>query len=244
MAEHSGTMVALVTGANMGIGREISRQLGKQGMTVLLGARDETRGKQAAEDLRNEGIDARFLHIDVTDEGTVEAAREQIESEFGRLDVLVNNAGIGIGPEQPSEYGAELVRRNYETNVFGVVAVTYAMLPLLRRSSAARVVNMSSLLGSLTLMSDPDHPVAGVGLLAYNSSKAALNAITLLYANELRDVGILVNAANPGFVATDLNQHQGDLGVEQGARVPVRLATLPGDGPTGKFFGEDGEVPW
>ncbi len=244
MAEENGTMVALVTGANKGIGREISRQLGKQGMTVLIGARDEARGTEAANELRGEGMDARFLLIDVTDEATVEAARDQTENEFGRLDVLVNNAGVGGGPWQASAYDAQTMRHNYETNVFGVVTVTRVLLPLLRRSSSARVVNMSSPLGSLALMSDPEHPVAGVGLLAYNSSKTALNAVTVMYANELRGTGILVNSANPGFVATDLNDHQGELTVEEGARTPVRLATLPEGGPTGKFFGEDGEVPW
>ena len=158
MTERSENMVALVTGANKGMGREISRQLGKQGMTVLIGARDEARGEQAAKELHDEGIDARFLHIDVTDDETVQAARDRIESEFGRLDVLVNNAGIAIGPQQPSEYGAEVVRQTYETNVIGVVAVTHAMLPLLRHSSTARVVNMSSPIGSLTLMSGPGEP--------------------------------------------------------------------------------------
>lgn len=251
--------VALVTGANRGIGHEIACQLGKLGMTVLVGARDEGRGQEAARELGGEGIDARFVHLDVTDQDAVDAAARRIDEGFGRLDVLVNSAGITASggfaatPQRAGEYGADLVRGTYETNVFGVVAVTHAMLPLLRRSPSARVVNVSSELGSLTGMADPQavdaldpslHVGEARGLLAYNSSKAALNAITLMYAGELRGEGILVNAASPGFVATDLNDHSGGLTVEQGAAVPVRAATLPDDGPTGRFFSQYGEAPW
>jgi NAD(P)-dependent dehydrogenase (short-subunit alcohol dehydrogenase family) len=251
---HNG-IVALVTGANKGLGREIARRLGRLGMTVLASARDEVRGEGSAKQLRDEGIDVRFLQLDVTDDRSVQRAAERIGEEFGRLDVLVNNAGITVDEERPSrqrpstavrpsDITADQARRTYEVNVFGAVAVTDAMLPLLRRSPAARVVNMSSPLGSLTLRADPEHLVAKVGLLAYNSSKAALNAITLQYANELRGTGILVNAANPGFVATDLNTHTGQRTVAEGATIVVQLATLPDDGPTGIFLGDDGPVPW
>ena len=241
--------LALVTGANKGIGREIARHLGKLGMSVMVGARDEKRGDEAARELGGEGIDARFIHLDVTDQGLVDAAAQRIDEEFGRLDVLVNNAGITASggwaeaPRHASEYTADQVQGVYEVNVFGVVAVTHAMLPLLRRSPSARIVNLASTLGSLTSMADLQ---AGGprGLLAYNSSKAALNAITLMYAGELRDEGILVNAASPGLVATDLNGRSGKLTVEQGATVPVRAATLPDDGPTGRFLSHDGESPW
>lgn len=214
-------------------------------MTVLLGARDEGRGEEAARELAGEGIDARSVRMDVTDQASVDAAATYVDETFGRLDVLVNNAGILIGPGEVGEAGANVVRETYETNVFGVVAVTPAMLPLLRRSPSARVVNVSSELGSLTLMSDPESPFAGFNTLAYNSSKAALNAVTILYANELRGTPILVNAASPGHVPADLNHHPGGLTVEQGARIPVRAATLPtDDGPTGRFFSQDGEAPW
>lgn len=253
--EENANKVALVTGANKGLGREVARQLGKMGMSVLVGARDEGRGEEAARELGEEGIDARFVHLDVTDQAMADAAARRIDEEFGRLDVLVNNAvftasgGIAATPTIASEYGAGQVRDAYEVNVFGVVAVTHAMLPLLRRSSSARIVNVTSELGSLAGMSDPSlpfHPQGALGLLAYNSSKAALNAITIMYAGELRYEGILVNATSPGFVATDLTGHQGDT-VEQGASVPVMAATLPDDGPTGRFLSrlsEHGESPW
>lgn len=243
--EGNANRVALITGANKGIGHETARQLGKKGMTVLLGARDEGRGEEAARGLVGEGIDAQSVCMDVTDQASVDAAATYVDETFGRLDVLVNNAGILNGPSEVSEAGADVMRESYEVNVFGVVAVTHAMLSLLRRSPAARVVNVTSELGSLTLMSDPESPLAEFNTLAYNSSKAALNAITVLYANELRGTPILVNAASPGHVATDFNHHSGELTVEQGARVPARAATLPtDDGPTGRFFSQDGEAPW
>ena len=242
--------VALITGANKGIGREVARRLGTLGMTVLLGARDEGRGAEAARELKEEGIDARFVHLDVTEEASAERAARRIEQEFGRLDVLVNNAGIMLEEERPTtdvspaEITPDQMRRTYEPNVLGVVTVTHTMLPLLRRSSAARLVNVSSALGSVTLRADLDHPMSGRRLMAYGSSKAALNALTLIYANELRGEGILVNAATPGFVATDLNDRTGGGTVEQGATVVVRAATLGDDGPSGAFFGEGGAVPW
>ena len=256
--EENANKVALVTGANKGIGREIARQLGKLGMSVLVGARDEGRGAQAAQELGDEGIDARFVHLDVTDQETVDAAARRIDQVFGRLDVLVNNAGIADGGGSPeplsraSEYTAEQVREVYEVNVFGVVAVTHAMLPLLRRSPSARVVNMSSELGSLTVLADLDGLDPSVranvepshGVLAYNSSKAALNAITVMYARELREEGILVNVAAPGYTSTDLTGHAGGHSVEQASTVPVRAATLPDDGPTGRFLSQYGEAPW
>ncbi len=246
---HSGE-VALVTGANKGIGREIARRLAAGGVIVYLGCRDEKRGEQAARDLAGDAADVRFLQLDVTDQAQIDAAAKHVDGEFGRLDILVNNAGIAVEWNMSVEQvSVEQMRRTYDVNVFGVVAVTRAFIPLLRRSAAARVVNLSSPLGSLTLLSDPEHPVAGVGLLAYNSSKTALNSITLLYANALREDGIRVNAATPGFVATDLNDHRGQLTIEQGADLPVKLALRGADGPTGQFLGHDNSsaeevVPW
>jgi NAD(P)-dependent dehydrogenase (short-subunit alcohol dehydrogenase family) len=236
--------VAVVTGANKGIGFEIARQLAREGIIVYLGARDEARGRAAAEKLRAEGLDARPLRLDVTDDRSVAAAASALEKDAGRLDVLVNNAGVALDDAPPSRLSGEVLRRTYETNVFGVVRVTQAFLPLLRRSDAGRIVNLSSGLGSLALNSDPGWAFAPAKYLAYNSSKTAVNAITVQFAHELRDTPIKVNAADPGYVATDMNRHQGVRSVEQGAATPVRLATLPADGPTGGYFNDDGPVPW
>ena len=198
----------------------------------------------AAAELRRAGLDAKFVPLDVTDAGSISAAARQIEADSGRLDVLVNNAGIFVDDAPPSGLSLDRLRQTYETNVFGPVAVTQAMLPLLRKSTAARVVNVSSGLGSLTQNSDPGYEYAAAKLLAYNSSKAALNAVTIQFAHELRDTPIKVNAADPGYVATDLNGNQGTRTVQQGARIAIQLASLPGDGPSGGFFNEDGPLPW
>lgn len=240
----SNRRVALVTGANKGIGLEIARQLAREGVTVFLGARNEDRGRAAAEKLRAEGLDARLLHLDVTDDQSVAAAASFVEKNAGRLDILVNNAGVAIDDGPPSRVSGDVLRRTYETNVFGLVRVTQAFLPLLRQSDAGRIVNLSSGLGSLTLNRDPTSPFASVKYLAYNSSKTAVNAITIQFAYELRETAIKVNAADPGYVATDMNRHQGVRSVEQGAATPVRLATLPPDGPTGGYFNDAGPIPW
>ena len=236
--------VAVVTGANKGIGLEIARQLGREGITVLIGARDAERGRAAAEKLRSEGLDAHPLRIDVTDDASVSAAAAAVEREFGRLDILVNNAGIAIDDGPPSRVSLDVLRRTYETNVFGVVRATQALLPLLRRSPAGRIVNLTSGLGSLTQNSDPGWAFASIKFLAYNSSKTAVNAITVQFAYELRDTPIKVNAADPGYVATDMNRNQGVRSVEQGAATPVRLALLAPDGPTGGYFNDEGPLPW
>lgn len=230
--------IALVTGANKGIGFEIARLLGAEhGMRVLVAARDAVRGKEAAEAL---GSFATAVILDVTDEESV-AALGALE----RLDVLVNNAGVLLERgSPPSGTPVELLRRTFETNVYGVVAVTNALLPALRRSGAGRIVNVSSGLGSLAFTTEPSHMYAQHPLLAYNASKSALNAVTVSYANELRGTEIKVNAADPGYCATDLNGHSGPRTPAQGATAAVRLATLPADGPTGGFFDEDGPVPW
>jgi NAD(P)-dependent dehydrogenase (short-subunit alcohol dehydrogenase family) len=237
--------IALITGANKGLGLEIARQLGERGILVLLGARDEVRGKKAAGSLTARGLSAVPLRLDVTDSRSIAAAADEIGQRYGRLDILVNNAGITGGFRgAPSETTADQMRQVYDTNVFGAVAVTNAMLPLLRRSPAGRIVNMSSGLGSLTLNSDPGSEFGYYNIVAYQSSKTALNAITLAYAKELGEAGIKVNSADPGFTATDLNNHRGYRSVEQGAGIAVRLATLGPDGPTGTFQDESGIVPW
>lgn len=238
------TGIALITGANKGIGLEIARQLGAQGITVLIGARDEKRGSEAAEKLQAENIDAHAVQLDVTNQQSIDAAAKHIESEFGKLDILVNNAGIFIDNAPPSQLDIEVLRRTYETNFFGVFAVTKAMLPLLRKSQQGRIVNISSGLGSLTQNSDPNYEFASAKMLAYHSSKTAVNAMTVQFAHELKDTSIKVNSADPGYVATDINNNNGTRTVQQGASTPVRLATLPADGPTGSFFDDNGVVPW
>jgi NAD(P)-dependent dehydrogenase (short-subunit alcohol dehydrogenase family) len=233
------TSIALITGANKGIGFATARQLGVRGWTVLVGARDEARGRQAEKELSDDGADARFVQLDVTDADSVRRVAELIESEYGRLDALVNNAGISVrdGAGKPSETTVGALRQVYETNVFGVVTVTNAMLPLLLRSPAARIVNLSSELGSISAQSDPASPMYPMASIPYPSSKTALNMITAMYAKELRDAKVKVNAANPGYCATDLNGHSGFRTAEQGAEVSVHLATLPDDGPTGRLWG-------
>jgi NAD(P)-dependent dehydrogenase (short-subunit alcohol dehydrogenase family) len=233
------TTTALITGANKGIGQETARLLGARGMTVLVGARDAARGQQAERELREGGADARFVRLDVTDEASIRQATAWIETEFGHLDVLVNNAGIarGDGTGQPSQTTLATLREVYETNVFGVVAVTNALLPLLLRAPAGRIVNVSSEVGSITSMTDPDGPMAKMASIPYPSSKAALNMVTAMYAKELRDTPVKVNAANPGYCATDLNGHSGFRTPQQGAEVSVHLATLPADGPSGVLWG-------
>ncbi|MER6984651.1 SDR family oxidoreductase [Streptomyces carpinensis] len=237
--------IALITGANKGIGLAAARQLGERGVVVIVGARDEVLGKQAADALAADGIAATPLRLDVTDPaGAAEAARE-IERRHGRLDILVNNAGTAGGfTGAPSEAMAADLREVYETNVFGVVTVTHAMLPLLRRSPAGRIVNLSSHVGSLTLNSDPGSPLAGVNMIAYQSSKTALNAITVAYAKELRGTPVKVNAALPGVVATDINHHRGHRTPDEGAAIVVRLALLDERGPSGECLADEGPVPW
>ena len=251
------TKIALITGANKGIGFETALQLGARGMTVLIGARDVELGRKAEEALRSKGTTGRYVKIDVTDGETIRQAAEWIETEYGRLDVLVNNAGTASVSRERlplSQTSLEDMRAVYEINVFGVVAVTNAMLPLLRKAPAARIVNVSSEVGSITGQSDPAHPLAQMPASAqYPSSKAALNMITVMYAKDLRDTPIKVNAANPGWTATDFNDHRGFRGAAEGAEPSVYLATLPDDGPTGihwgYIWGGDGDggygvIPW
>jgi len=245
MAEHSNKRIALVTGANKGIGYETARGLASQGDTVLIGARDEQRGKEAAVKLRAGGLDVQFLRLDVNDQTTRESARSFIEDKFGKLDILVNNAAVALDMNQkPSEVDMQTIRKTFDTNFFGVISVTQALLPLIRKSDAGRIVNVSSGLGSLTQNSDPGWEFYPVKLLAYNSSKTALNAFTVMLAHELKDTPIKVNSADPGFTATDLNDHRGYKTVEQGAAVIIQLATLHADGATGSYFDDRGVLPW
>jgi NAD(P)-dependent dehydrogenase (short-subunit alcohol dehydrogenase family) len=241
----TGRKVALVTGANKGIGFEIARRIGRTGVTVLLGARNKAAGEEAAAALAAEGIDARFIGIDVADYTSIKEAAAAITSGFGRLEILVNNAGINDpddGP--PPTAGLDAVERVLRTNFLGALAVTQAMLPLLHKSRAARIVNVSSGLGSLTQNGDPAYPAAATKLIGYSASKAALNMLTVQLAFLLRDSRIKVNAADPGYTATDLNGHRGTQTIPEGAAEAIRLALLPDDAPAGTYSNSKGIIPW
>ncbi|MFB9961094.1 SDR family oxidoreductase [Sinosporangium siamense] len=235
-------MIAFITGANKGIGFEIARQLRDKEVTVVIGARDAERGQAAADEL---GAD--FVRIDVTDDDSVAAAAGVLSERYGRLDILVNNAGIAVWGEEglvPSEAPLGAVRKLYETNVFGGIRVTNALMPLLRKADAARLVFVSSGLGSIGAGLDRGQEFWALNFLGYNSSKAALNMVAVSYAKELWDTPIKVNLADPGYCATDLNEHTGPRTPAQGAAVAVRLALLGADGPTGAYMSDEGEVPW
>ncbi|MFK0523009.1 SDR family oxidoreductase [Paenibacillus illinoisensis] len=236
---------ALITGANKGIGFETARQLGNMGYVVLLGARDVHKGEEAAQRLHNEGIEAYGIELDVTSQKTIDTAVNHIEQTFGSLDILINNAGISLGgAAPPSLIALDDIRETYNTNFFGMISVTQAMLPLVQQSPAGRIVNLTSGLGSLTYNSDPEHEHAQFNLLGYNSSKAAVNMFTVTLAKEFRDTPLKINAVDPGFTATDLNGFTGINTVQQAAATVLELAVLGDDGPTGGFYGNNGEIPW
>ncbi|NQX46613.1 SDR family oxidoreductase [Paenibacillus tritici] len=237
--------IVLITGGNKGIGFETARQLGNMGYEILIGARSENKGHEAVTLLEKEKIKAKTVVLDVTNPSSVLSAVEWIEQEYGLLDILINNAGVFFeGNTSPSELELSVLKSTYETNVFGVFSVTKAMLPLLRNSSAGRIVTLSSALGSLTLNSDSTSEFYNANSLAYNSSKSAVNALTVSFAKELSDSPIKINSVCPGFTATDLNGNSGYRTVEQAASVVVELATIASDGPTGGFFDEHGVVAW
>ena len=239
--------IALVTGANKGIGLDIARQLRDAGMFVYLGARNKERGEKAAAILTGGASRVKPLVLDVTDAESIATAVSVVEQEHGRLDVLVNNAGIAGGSgwsTKPSETPLADVRTVFDTNFFGVIGLMQAFLPLLRKSKAGRIVNLSSTLGSLTIHSDPNGGFKDYLLLSYNASKTALNAATVQFANELKGTSIKVNSVCPGYVATDLNNHSGPRTTEQGAMIAVKMAMIGSDGPTGGYFNDAGVIPW
>lgn len=237
--------IALITGANKGIGFETAKRLGELGFEILVGSRDEERGKKALTKLSEEGIKSHLILLDVTKQETIDYAKKQIEKEFGSLDVLINNVGISIDKSvSPSELELDVLKETFETNFFGMFAVTKAMLPLLKKSPCGRIINLSSGLGSLYINNDPESEFYKYNLLAYQSSKTAVNALTVMLAKEYKNTTIKINAADPGFTATDLNRHRGYRTVQQAANVVVQLATLDENGPTGGFFDENGVVPW
>jgi len=236
--------IALVTGANKGIGFEVVRQLGASGCSVLLGARNKGLGEEAAATLKREGCDVRYLSVNLDDPTTIAAAAKEIENNFGHLDILVNNAGIAAqGDGLPSSVSTDAIERDFRVNFLGSVAVTQAMLPLLRKASSAKIINVSSGLGSLTKSSDPAWTHVAAKFLGYAASKAALNMLTVQLAFELRDTSIRVNSVDPGYTATDLNEHRGPQSIPEGAAEIIRLALLA-DGPTGTFSNAQGIFPW
>lgn len=243
----SSKKIALVTGANKGIGLETVRQLAANGITVLLGARDEQRGRQAADKLKQEGLDVQFLRLDVNDTASQDEAAQFIADNFGKLDILINNAGIFQDAGVSASQGAlEQWRATFETNVFNLVSLTQKLLPLVKKSEAGRIVNLTSILGSLTLHSTPNSPIASVASsgAAYNASKAAVNMFTVNLANELKNTPIKVNAAHPGWVKTDMGGAEAPLEVSEGAKTSVALALLSEGGPTGGYFHLGQTLPW
>lgn len=236
--------VALITGANKGIGFEVARQMAKAGWTVLAAARNEELGRQAVAKLQSEGLDVQFIHIDLDASKTAVIAAETIRNQFGKLDLLINNAAVasqGDGP--PSKVDIEAVKKTMQTNFVGTVAVTQAMIPLLQVAGKAQIINVSSELGCISQQTNPNWKYAPVKVLAYCASKAALNMLSVQLAYEFRDGSIAVNSVNPGYTATDLNGHSGPQTVEEGSAEIVRVALL--DPPlTGKFLETGGEIPW
>lgn len=241
--------IALITGANRGIGFETARQLGAQGIKVLLAARSLEKAAEAAETLKSESLDVEPILLDVDDAKTHESAAREIEEKFGKLDILVNNAAIAIDeyagdvPVQASKTSPEILRKTFDTNFFHTIAVTQTFLPLIEKSDAGRIVFVSSGLGSLTLHTDPDSPIYDMKIPAYDISKTAINGYAVHLAHELKDTPIKVNTLHPGSVVTDMNP-RGEITVEEGAKTSVDLATLGADGYTGKFIHLGNELPW
>jgi NAD(P)-dependent dehydrogenase (short-subunit alcohol dehydrogenase family) len=234
---------ALVTGANKGIGFETARQLAQQGFTVWLGSRDEARGEAAAKDLDG---DVRVIRLDVTDTDSITAAAARIGDETGALDVLVNNAGMAIGEGEgfPSTVRLDTIQRTFDVNFYGALRVTQAFLPLVRQAPAGRIVNVSSTMGSITALTAPGSPQAEIPAFAYTASKTVLNTLSGLLAVELRDTPVKINSVCPGYNATDINNNSGTQHPSEGAKVVVRAATLPADGPSGTFFDVNGPLGW
>ncbi|MFT3762988.1 MAG: SDR family oxidoreductase [Pseudoxanthomonas sp.] len=247
---NSNSKIALVTGATRGIGLETVRQLAQAGVHTVLAGRDPARTSSAALDFQLDGLPVEALALDVADSASIAAAAAELERRHGKLDILVNNAGIlrDEPGRKVSEQTLQTWRETFDTNVFGLIATTQAFLPLLHKSPAGRIVNVSSLLGSLTLHSDPSSIIHDMKIPAYNVSKSAVNAWTVQLAYELRDSAIKVNTIHPGYVRTDMNnsggEQRGELEVPDGARTSVRLALIDDDGPNGGYFHLDEVLPW
>jgi len=253
MNEKPNGRVAFITGANRGLGLETARELGKQGIVVVLGSRDAKKGAAAAAKLRGEGITAESVGFDVTKTQDHQKAYDYLEKKYGRLDILVNNAGVlkenqisatGSGPNPVSAVSQEILHDTFETNFFAPVALTQKLLPLIRKAPSGRIVNVSSILSSLTLHSDPNSPIYEFKTFAYDASKAALNSFTIHLAYELRDNKIKVNSAHPGWVKTDMGGPDATMDLSEGGKTSAQLATLPEDGPSGGFYHLGQPLPW
>ena len=248
MSNKQDVRVAFITGGNRGIGLETARELGRQGIAVVIGARDLEAGQRAVGQLRELGITAEAIRYDTADAATDRAAFDYFEKEYGRLDILVNNAGVlqegELGVKNASSISEAILRSTFETNFFAVVRLTQTLLPLVRKSAAGRIVNLTSILGSLTLHSAPNSPIAAAKPFAYNATKTALNAFTVHLADELRDTPIKVNSAHPGWVKTPLGGPGAPMELADSPKTSVRLATLDADGPSGGFFHENDALPW
>jgi NAD(P)-dependent dehydrogenase (short-subunit alcohol dehydrogenase family) len=244
---NAGKRVALITGANKGIGLETAKQLGSQGVLVVLGARDLKKGEAAAAELKAKGLDVRAIKLDVENEADRVAAARYLEKEFGRLDILINNAGVMLDARtgnETSTTSSDILHKTFETNFFSVIALTQTLLPLLRKSEAGRIVNLSSVLASLTLHATKGSPIYDAKTFAYDASKAALNSFTIHLAHELQGTKIKVNSAHPGWVKTDMGGEGAMMEIVDGAKTSVQLATLPEDGPTGGYFHMGESLPW
>jgi NAD(P)-dependent dehydrogenase (short-subunit alcohol dehydrogenase family) len=245
MSEHK--TIALITGANRGIGLETARQLGKKGVTILAAARELSKSEAAVAELKKEGIDARAIKLDVDNPADYKAAADKIEKEFGVLDILINNAGImldGRKGNETSTTSPEILKKTFGTNFFAVVELTQTLLPLLKKSKAGRIVNLSSILGSNTLHATKGSFIYDAKTFAYDTSKVALNSFTIHLAHELQGTNIKVNSAHPGWVKTEMGGEGAMLEIEDGAKTSVALATLPDDGPTGGFIHQGETLPW
>jgi NAD(P)-dependent dehydrogenase (short-subunit alcohol dehydrogenase family) len=243
--------IAFITGGNRGLGFQTALDLRNENVKVVIGSRDSAQGQTAVEKLRAAGGDADFIPFDITKSSDHQAAYDYFNSKYGRLDILVNNAGVaggtfpGEGPEhRASDVPLDLLHRVFETNFFSTVALTQTLLPLIKKSSAGRIVNLSSILGSLTLHANPKSPIYDAKSFAYDASKTALNAFTIHLAYELRNTNIKVNSAHPGWVKTDMGGEQAPMELADGAKTSVGLATLPDDGPSGGYFHLCKALPW
>lgn len=240
--------VAFITGGNKGLGLETARQLGKLGIRVVIGSRDLSNGKSAVEKLKADGVDAEAVKFDITQAADYKEVYKHLEQKYGKLDILVNNAGVSkenfMGGNQTSSTSAEVLHETFDTNFFGVVQLTQTLLPLIRKAPAGRIVNLSSILGSLALHADPNSPIYNAKAFAYDASKAALNSFTVHLAHELKDTKIKVNSAHPGWVKTDMGTDAAPMEIPEGAKTSVALATLPDDGPTGAYIHLGNPLPW
>jgi len=244
--------VAFITGGNRGIGLETARGLGKQGITVVLGVRNPEKGQAALQELRTEGTKAEVLRFDITKAADYKEAYKFFETNYGKLDILVNNAGISRETMESDNFqintassvSPDVLREVFDTNFFGTVALTQTLLPLIKKSPEGRIVNVSSILGSLSLHASPESPIYEAKVFAYNSSKAALNAFTIHLAHELKNTNIKVNSAHPGWVKTDMGGASAPMEVSEGGKTSIQLATLPADGPTGGYFHLGEPLPW